>query len=252
MINAEGGVNGRKIKIVSLDDGYLPPKSVEVTRQLVEQEKVLALYMPLGTPTNSAVHKYLNQKKVPQLFITSGAVKWGDPKNYPVDDGLAAELPGRGRQLRQIRPAATSPTRKSASSTRTTISVRTTCGASRRRSGKQAAKMIVSEQAYETTDPTSIPQIINLKASGADTLDEHRVHQVRRHGDPQDGRPRLEAAAFPEQPGVGRVGHAGAGRLRQFDRASSPPTSSRIRRDPRWKDDKARGRLSRLAEEVPA
>jgi branched-chain amino acid transport system substrate-binding protein len=75
MINAEGGVNGRKIKIISLDDGYVPPKSVEVTRQLVEQEHVLLMYMPLGTPTNSAVHKYLNQKGVPQLFITSGAVK---------------------------------------------------------------------------------------------------------------------------------------------------------------------------------
>jgi len=82
-VNAEGGINGRKIKFISLDDGYSPPKTVEQARKLVEQEEVLALFNPLGTPPNSAIHKYMNQRKVPQLFVATGATKWGDPKNFP-------------------------------------------------------------------------------------------------------------------------------------------------------------------------
>ena len=88
MINDEGGINGRKINLISLDDGYSPPKTVEQVRQLVEQDEVLALFQTLGTPTNSAIHKYVNAKKVPHLLLATGATKWGDPKNYPVDDGL--------------------------------------------------------------------------------------------------------------------------------------------------------------------
>src|SRR6202158_807887 len=83
MINEQSGINGRKVKFISLDDGYSPPKTVEVVRQLVEQEKVLALFQTLGTPTNSAIHKYMNQKKVPMLFVATGASKWGDPKHFP-------------------------------------------------------------------------------------------------------------------------------------------------------------------------
>jgi branched-chain amino acid transport system substrate-binding protein len=83
MINDTGGINGRKIKFISLDDGYSPPKTVECVRQLVEQDKVLSTFNLLGTPTNTAVHKYLNQKKVPQLYVATGASKWGDPKHFP-------------------------------------------------------------------------------------------------------------------------------------------------------------------------
>ena len=82
-LNEFGGINGRKIKFISLDDGYSPPKTVEMVRQLVEQDKVFALFQPLGTPCNTAIHKYMNQKKVPQLFVATGASKWGDPKNFP-------------------------------------------------------------------------------------------------------------------------------------------------------------------------
>ena len=81
-INAEGGINGRKIKFISLDDAYSPPKTVEQTRKLVEQEEVLLMFGSLGTATNNAVHRYLNTKKVPQLFVLSGATKWADPKNF--------------------------------------------------------------------------------------------------------------------------------------------------------------------------
>jgi branched-chain amino acid transport system substrate-binding protein len=83
MVNDKGGINGRKVTFISRDDGYSPPKTVEVVRQLVEQEKVLALFNTLGTPTNTAIHKYMNARKVPHLFLATGASKWGNPKEYP-------------------------------------------------------------------------------------------------------------------------------------------------------------------------
>ena len=83
MINEQGGVNGRKITLISLDDGYSPPKTVELARQLVERDQVLLLFSPLGSACNTAIHKYMNQKKVPQLFVASGASKWGNPKQFP-------------------------------------------------------------------------------------------------------------------------------------------------------------------------
>ena len=80
-VNDAGGVNGRKINFITLDDGYSPPKAVEDVRQLVEQDKVLLLFQTLGTPSNTAIHKYVNQKKIPHLFISTGASKWGDPRS---------------------------------------------------------------------------------------------------------------------------------------------------------------------------
>ena len=82
-VNAEGGINGRKINFISYDDGYSPPKAVEQARKLVESDEVLLIFQSLGTPSNSAIHKYMNAKKVPQLFPATGATKWGDPKNFP-------------------------------------------------------------------------------------------------------------------------------------------------------------------------
>jgi len=82
-INAEGGINGRKITFVSYDDGYSPPKTVEQARKLVESDEVLLIFNSLGTPPNSAIQKYMNAKKVPQLFVATGATKWNDPKDYP-------------------------------------------------------------------------------------------------------------------------------------------------------------------------
>ncbi len=83
MINDKGGINGRKINFVSYDDAYSPPKTVEQARKLVESDEVLLIFNSLGTPPNSAIHKYMNSKKVPQLFVATGASKWNDPKNYP-------------------------------------------------------------------------------------------------------------------------------------------------------------------------
>src|SRR5512140_3034919 len=83
MVNEQGGIGGRKINYISLDDGYSPPKAVEMARRLVEQDEVLLVFQSLGTPSNSALHKSMNAKKVPHLFVATGASKWGDPKNFP-------------------------------------------------------------------------------------------------------------------------------------------------------------------------
>ena len=103
-INAEGGINGRKINFISYDDGYSPPKAVEQTRKLVESDEVLLVFNPLGTPGNTAIQKYLNGKKVPQLFVATGATKWNDPKGNPWTMGWAAQLPDRGADLRAVHP----------------------------------------------------------------------------------------------------------------------------------------------------
>mgnify|MGYP003693644253 CR=1 FL=1 len=100
MINDRGGINGRKINFISADDGYSPPKTVEQTRRLVEQEQVLAIVGSLGSPTNASVQRYLNDRKVPQLFLFTGAARFRDPQTWPVDDGRRSELRQRDPRLR--------------------------------------------------------------------------------------------------------------------------------------------------------
>src|SRR6185437_12104673 len=97
MINDQGGINGRKIKFITYDDGYSPPKAVEQARKLVESDEVLFLFGPLGTPSNTAIQKYMNAKKVPQLFVATGATKWGDPKNFPWTMGWQPNYQSEGR-----------------------------------------------------------------------------------------------------------------------------------------------------------
>ena len=96
-VNAEGGINGRKINFISYDDGYSPPKAVEQVRKLVESDEVLLVFQPLGTPSNTAIQKYMNSKKVPQLFVATGATKWGDPKNFPWTMGWQPNYQSEGR-----------------------------------------------------------------------------------------------------------------------------------------------------------
>jgi ABC-type branched-subunit amino acid transport system substrate-binding protein len=102
MINSEGGINGRKVNFISYDDAYSPPKAIEQARKLVESDEVLLIFQPLGTPSNSAIMKYMNAKKVPQLFVASGGTKFGDPKNFPWTMGFSAQLPERGANLRKV------------------------------------------------------------------------------------------------------------------------------------------------------
>ena len=102
-VNEEGGINGRKINYISYDDGYSPPKTVEMVRKLVEQDQVALLFQTLGTPTNTAIHKYMNQQKVPHLFVATGATKWNDPKTFPWTMGWQPNYQTEGEDLRPVR-----------------------------------------------------------------------------------------------------------------------------------------------------
>ncbi|MDX2205239.1 MAG: ABC transporter substrate-binding protein [Hyphomicrobiaceae bacterium] len=165
----QGGINGRKISFLSLDDGYSPPKTVEMTRKLVEQEDVLAIVGTLGTPTNTAIHRYLNSKKIPHLFVTTGATKWADPKNFPYTmPGMAAyqtEAAIYGRYLRATRPDA-----KVAVLYQNDDFGKDYVTGFKKGLGEAAQKMIIAEQSYEVTDATIDSQMVALKGSGADAL----------------------------------------------------------------------------------
>src|SRR6185437_5160773 len=169
MINDQGGVNGRKINFVSLDDGYSPPKTVEQTRRLVEQEQILADFGPLGTPTNTAIQKYLNQQKVPQLFVATGATKWGDPEHFPWTMGWQPTYQTEGRiYARYILEKL--PDAKIAILYQNDDYGKDYVKGLKDGLGDKAAKMVVAEVSYETTDPTIDSQIVSLQASGADVF----------------------------------------------------------------------------------
>jgi len=169
MINDNGGINGRKVNLISLDDGYSPPKTVEQVRRLVEQDEVLALFQTLGTPPNSAIHKYVNGKKVPHLLLATGATKWGDPKNFPWTIGFNLSYQSEGeiyaKWLLKNKPAA-----KVAILYQNDDYGKDVLKGVKDGLGTAGAKMIVKEATYEVTDPTVDSQIIALQGSGADTF----------------------------------------------------------------------------------
>ena len=169
MLNDNGGINGRKINIISLDDGYSPAKTLESTRRLVEQEEVLLITGSVGTPTNSAIHGYLNQKKVPHLFINTGAGKWNDPKNFPWTMGWAPTYPLEGRVFAE-HILRTKPNAKIGILFQNDDFGKDYVRGLRERLGDKAKAMIVAEISYEVTDATVDTQVLSLKASGADVL----------------------------------------------------------------------------------
>jgi branched-chain amino acid transport system substrate-binding protein len=168
-VNAEGGVNGRKIKFVSLDDGYNPAKTVEQARKLVEEEEVLFLFNPLGTPPNSAIHKYMNAKKVPQLFVATGATKWGDPKGFPWTMGWQPNYQSEAKIFAQ-NLLETKPNGKVGILMQNDDYGKDYVKGFKDGLGDKAKSMIVSEVTYEVTDPTVDSQMVSLKASGADVF----------------------------------------------------------------------------------
>lgn len=188
-INEQGGIKGRKLKLISLDDGYSPPKTVEHTRRLVEQEQVFALYHSLGTPTNSAIYRYVNAQKVPHLFILSGAEKFRDPVQapwtVPIVPALTSEAKAYARYIVDVAPQAR-------------IGVlyqnddfgRDMLKGLKQGLGANAAKMIVGEASYEIADPTVDSQIVSLQGAGADTLMLFAV-------------PRFTAQALKKAAGIG-------------------------------------------------
>jgi len=167
-INDAGGINGRKINFISLDDGYSPSKAVEMTRRLVEQDQVLLIFNSLGTPSNSAVHKYLNAKQVPQLFVATGASKWGDPKHYPWTMGGQPNYRSEGR-IYALHILKTRPNARIG-----VLYQNDDYGKDYLQGFKEGlgdrAKLIVAEVSYEVTDPTIDSQILALKGSGADVF----------------------------------------------------------------------------------
>jgi len=168
-VNDEGGVSGRKINYITYDDSYSPPKAVEMIRKLVEQDEVALLFQTLGTPTNSAVHKYMNQQKVPHLFVATGATKWNDPKNYPWTMGFQPNYQTEGR-IYAAYILKNFPDAKIG-----VLYQNDDYGKDYRKGlhdglGEAARKMIVLEQTYEVTDPTIDSQIVNLKTSGANVF----------------------------------------------------------------------------------
>jgi branched-chain amino acid transport system substrate-binding protein len=169
MINEQGGVNGRKIVFISYDDGYSPPKTVEQTRKLIESDGVLLLFNMLGTPTNSAIHKYVNQKKVPHLFIASGATKWGDPKHFPWSMGWQPNYQSEG-QIYATYLKANRPDGKIGILYQNDDYGKDYIKGLKDGLGDKAKAMIVAELPYETTDPTVDSQIVSLKAAGADVF----------------------------------------------------------------------------------
>ncbi len=167
-VNAAGGINGRKVNFISMDDGYSPPKTVEVVRQMVEQDKIFALFQSLGTPCNTAIHKYMNQKKVPQLYVATGASKWGDPKNFPWTMGFQPDYHTEAviyakHILANVKDAQVAILSQNDDFGRDYLD------GFKEGLGKETNR-IIKQVTYEVTDPTVDSQIIQLKDSGANVF----------------------------------------------------------------------------------
>jgi branched-chain amino acid transport system substrate-binding protein len=167
-INAEGGINGRKINFITYDDGYSPPKAVEQARKLVESDEVLLIFNPLGTPSNTAIEKYMNVKKVPQLFVATGATKWNEPKDFPWTMGwqpsYQAEARIYAKYLLKEKPDAKIAV----------LYQNDDFGKDYLKGLKDGlgakSSMIIAEEGYETSEPSIDNHIVKLKASGADVF----------------------------------------------------------------------------------
>ena len=168
-LNAEGGIHGRKIKFISLDDGYSPPKALEQTRRLVEGDEVLLMFSTVGTATNQAVHRYLNSRKVPQLLILTGAAKWNDPKNNPYTLSGMFSYEAEGRAYARHALASQAQPRIAILSQNDDFG-RDYVRGLKQALGDKAKSVIVAEATYEVTDATVDSQLVSLKASGANVL----------------------------------------------------------------------------------
>ena len=168
-INAEGGINGRKINFISYDDTYSPPKTVEQARKLVESDEVLLVFNPLGTPPNSAIQKYMNSKKVPQLFVATGATKWNDPKNFPWTMGWQPNYQSE-TQIYAKYILKEKPNAKIAVLYQNDDYGKDYLKGFKDGLGAKGASMIVIEESYEVSEPTIDSHIVKMKATGADVF----------------------------------------------------------------------------------
>src|SRR3982075_1768288 len=168
-INAEGGISGRKINFVSYDDGYSPPKTVEQARKLVESDEVLVVFNPLGTPPNTAIQKYMNSKKVPQLFVATGATKWNDPKEFPWTMGWQPNYQSEARIYAKY-ILKEKPNAKIAVLYQNDDYGKDYLKGLKDGLGAKAASMIIAEESFETSEPTIDNHIVKLKATNADVF----------------------------------------------------------------------------------
>ena len=168
-INAEGGINGRKIRFVSYDDAYSPPKAVEQARKLVESDEVFVIFGPLGTPSNTAIQKYMNAKKVPQLFVQSGATRWNDPKEFPWTMGWSPNYQSEARiyarYILKERPSA-----RIAVLYQNDDYGKDYLKGLKDGLGAKAASMIVAEEAYDVSEPTIDSHVVKMKSLGTDVF----------------------------------------------------------------------------------
>src|ERR1700732_294024 len=169
MINEAGGVNGRNINFISYDDGYSPPKTVEQIRKLIESDEVLLIFNALGTPTQTAVQKYQNAKKVPQLFVATGASKWNDPKEFPWTMGFQPSYRVEARIFAKY-IMKNKPDAKVAVFYQNDDFGKDYVAGLKEIFGDKASNLIVAEESYETTEPSIDSHIVKLKGTGADVL----------------------------------------------------------------------------------
>src|SRR5579863_2203579 len=237
MVNDRGGVNGRKINFVSLDDAYSPPKTVEQIRRLVESDEVLFLVNPIGTAPNIAVVKYLNQKKVPQLFVGSGATVFNDPVHYPWTMSWTPHYASEGAIYAKY-ILSTKPDARIGILSQNDDLGRDYLMGFKKGLGDRASAMIVSSQTYNTTDPTIDSQVVTLKASGADvflivTIPKFSAQAIRKAYD----------IDWHPQEIVVSIGSSIAGAIRPagFEAAKGVISAAYQKdpADPQWKDDPA-------------
>jgi branched-chain amino acid transport system substrate-binding protein len=168
-INAEGGINGRKINFISYDDGYSPPKTVEQARKLIESDEVLLIFNSLGTAMNSAIQKYMNSKKIPQLFVATGATKWNEPKEFPWTMGWQPNYQSE-TQIYAKYILKEYPSAKIAVMYQNDDYGKDYLKGLKDGLGAKAASMIVAEESYETSEPTIDTHIVKLKSTNADVF----------------------------------------------------------------------------------
>jgi branched-chain amino acid transport system substrate-binding protein len=237
MINDQGAINGRKVNYISLDDAYSPPKTVEQVRRLIESEEVLFLVNPVGTATNMAVVKYINQKKVPHLFIGTGATVFNDPELYPWTMSWTPHYASEGEIYAKY-ILANKPDAKIGILSQNDDLGRDYMLGLKRGLGDKAASMIVSAQTYNSTDPTVDSQVVSLKASGADvflifSVPKFAAQAIRKAYD----------IDWHPQEFVSSVGSSIAGAIRPagFEAAKGVISAAYQKDpgDPQWKDDPA-------------
>ncbi|MEZ5730436.1 MAG: ABC transporter substrate-binding protein, partial [Burkholderiaceae bacterium] len=234
-INSEGGINGRKVRLISLDDGYSPPKTVEATRRLVERDGVLLIFGTVGTASNMAIRRYLNAHKVPQMLIMTGSSHWNDPKGHPWTISAMMSYPSEARMYARHMLESVKEPRIAILSQNDDFG-RDYLNGIKAELGDRAAKMIVAQATYEVTDPTVDSQMLSLKASGANvffsiTNGKFTVQALRRAG-ALGWKPQIYLP-------VGTTSIASILKPAGFDNAKGAITIANQKNplDPQWRDD---------------